>query len=163
MCIRDRFREEIRSYDAPNHKFDTFAKEEFIEKKTASIYVPRRFSCFGPQMTIESLMEDYPGLHSEFTILHRHVFEENIPGRPKRQGDSILIIGGPFFLERLSYYPEEFVFHINRQWKFTVRGGPRKPHTITQEELEIAAMDLRYSRNLSKKIAPVNPAQAAAP
>ena len=160
----NRFRAEIRNYnEIADVTFDTFARDEFIEKRTASIYIPRRFKCFGPQLTIESLMSDYPGLHSEFVILHRHVFEEDIPGRPKREGDCILIIGGPHFLEKLSFYPEEFVFHINRQWKFTVRGGPRKPHTVTQQELDRAANDLKYSRELSKQIAPVALAQVFTP
>ena len=99
---------------------------------------------------MDGLINDYPALHSEYTILHRHTFDENLPGRPKRMGDAILILGGQQFLEKLSVFPEEYVFHINRHWRFTIRGGPRKPHQVTPEELERAAHDITFSREFAK-------------
>ena len=55
---------------------------------------------------MDSLFGDYPEIHSEYTILHRHVFDTNLPGRPKREGDAILVMGGAEFLDKLSHYPE---------------------------------------------------------
>ena len=50
MEVFNRFCQQIRVYaENPEYTYDTFAKQEFIEKKTASIYVSRRFSRFSPQ------------------------------------------------------------------------------------------------------------------
>ena len=155
MPVFNRFRAQIRGYqDSPNFLFDTYPKDEFIEKKTASIYVSHRFKCFGPTRMMEALLGAYPGLHAEYTLLHQHTFETNLPGRPDRAGDAILVLGGHHFLDKLSRYPEEFVFHISRRWRFTIKGGPRKPHDVTKYELERAAFDLRFSRELSTRISP---------
>ena len=156
MSVFNRFREQIRRFTGnPDCIFDTYAKQDFIEKKTASIYVSHRFKAFGPARMMEALLGAYPGLHTEYMLLHRHVFETNLPGRPDRAGDSILVLGGPHFLEKLSRYPEEFVFHISRRWRFTIKGGPRKQHDVTKFELDRAAFDLKYSRELSKRISPI--------
>ena len=100
---------------------------------------------------------------SEYTILHRHTFETNLPGKPKREGDAILILGGEEFLDKLANYPEDFVFHINLHWRFTIRGGPRNPHNVSQDDLDHAAYSLNYSRELSQKISPTPSPNVAAP
>ena len=155
MTLFNRFRQSIRTYnDDPGYIFDTYAKEEFMEKRTVSIYISRRFARFSPQIMLQALINDYPVLCSEYTILHRHIFDENIPGRPKREGDAILILGGPQFLEKMSYFPEEYVFHINAHWRFTIRGGPRKTHSVSSEDIERIARDRNYSREFAKSIIP---------
>ena len=97
--VFNQIRDGIRAYaELPGHLFDTFAKDDFIEKKTATIYVPKRFARFGHDMLFSALLNDYPGLHSEYTVLHRHVFSDDVPGRPKRKGDAILVCGGACLL-----------------------------------------------------------------
>ena len=158
MDIFNTFRAGVRNYsEIPGFTLDTFSKSEFIEKKTATIYVPQRFGRFGARRLFRTLVHVYPGLAARYEIFHRHEFKENIPGRPNHIGDSILVVGGPDFLEKLANYPEKFVFHLNSFWRFTIRGGNRRPTTVTQEDIDRAAFSLEFSREISHTISPSVP------
>ena len=150
------FREGIREYTGiPGFTIGTFSRQEFVEKKSATIYVPQRFARFSPRRLFRSLVHFYPGIAARYEIYHKQEFTENIPGRPKRIGDYILVVGGSAFLEKLSRYPEAFVFHINPYWRFTIRGGERNPVPISADDLDHAARSLDFSRKLSETISPV--------
>ena len=158
MELFNTFRAGIRAYsEIPGFTLDTFSKAEFAEKKSATIYVPQRFARYGARRLFWTLVHVYPGLAARYEIFHTHVFTENIPGRPKRIGDYILVVGGAEFLDKLANYPEKFVFHLNSFWRFTIRGGNRRPANITDEDIERAAYSLEFSREISHTISPSTP------
>ena len=149
----------IRDYvGIPDFTLDTFSKRKFVQKKSATIYVPRRFARFGPRRLFRTLVHVYPGLAAKYEIFHKHEFTENLPGKPNRVGDFILVVGGEDFLRKLALYPERYVFHINPYWRFTIRGIDRAPHTpISDADIEHAARSLEFSRELSHSISPSVP------
>ena len=93
----------------------------------------------------------YPELKTGYTMLHRHIYTENMPGKPDRLGDSIVVVGGDDFMKKLEAIPEGFVFHMNSNWKFTIRGGKRSGN-MTKEELDMAAASAAISEEMSAKI-----------
>ena len=164
MEIFNLFRAGIRDYmGIPNFTLDTFSRKEFVQKKSATIYVPRRFARFGPRRLFRTLVHVYPGLAARYELFHKHEFTENLPGKPNRIGDFILVVGGEAFLKKLALYPESYVFHINPYWRFTIRGTDRQlAIPISDEDIEHAAHSLEFSRELSHKISPTEPAAIAA-
>ena len=158
MELFNAFRAGIRAYsDIPGFTLDTFSKSEFVEQKSATIYVPQRFARYGARRLFRTLVHVYPGLAARYEIYHTHIFKENIPGRPKRIGDYILVVGGEEFMDKLANYPEKFVFHHNSFWRFTIHGGLCRPANITDEEIERAAYSIEFSREISHTISPSTP------
>ena len=159
MEVFNLFRAGIRDYRGiPGHTVDTFSRQEFVEKKSATIYVPKRFARFGPRRLFRTLVHVYPGLAARYEIFHKQEFTENVPGKPNRIGDYILVVGGEPFLEKLARYPEKYVFHINSYWRFTIRGGSRNPVPISADDLDHVARSMEFSRELSETISPTTQA-----
>ena len=143
MQIFNDIRAGLRNYEGiPGFTLESFSKQEFVEKKSATIYVPQRFARFGPRRLFRSLVHLYPGLAAKYEIFHKQEFTENLPGRPNRIGDYILVVGGEAFLEKLSRYPERYVFHINAYWRFTIRGGVRNPISVSDDDLELSLIHI---------------------
>ena len=71
MAIFNEITAGLRNYEGiTGFTLETFYKQEFIEKKSATIYVPQRFARFGPRRLFRSLVHLYPGLAAKYEIFH---------------------------------------------------------------------------------------------
>ena len=126
MPIFNRIRAGIREYTGcPGFRFETQSKQTFVQKNTATIYVPLRQKRYIHKPLMKFLFSAYPDLKSDYTCLEQVRFVENTPEKPRRKGDTILILGGTDFLSKLAQYDENHVFHMNSYWKLTIKGGRR--------------------------------------
>ena len=54
-------------------------------------------------------------------------------------------------MEKMKIYPEEFVFHLAKGWKATIRGGSRIGQ-ISKENTDLVASSAQLSADFSKKL-----------
>ena len=91
--------------------------------------------------------------------MYKHTFTEDLPGKHKRTGDSIIVIGGDEFMNKLSQYPEGQPFYVNDDWSPTIRGGNRVggPQIPASASPNLhAATANRLMQNLAEEAARVN-------
>ena len=126
MPIFNQIRAGIRSYTGfSGFSFETQTKQTFMLRNTATIYVPVRQKRYIYKPLFNFLFAAYPSLASDYKVIEQVRFTDNTPERPRRKGDTILIVGGSKFLEKLAQFDEDHVFHMNAYWKLTIKGGQR--------------------------------------
>ena len=123
MPIFNQIRAGIRSYTGfSGFSFETQTKQTFMLRNTATIYVPVRQKRYIYKPLFNFLFAAYPSLASDCKVIEQVRFTDNTPERPMRKGDTILIVGGSKFLEKLAQFDEDHVFHMNAYWNLHQRG-----------------------------------------
>ena len=84
-------------------------------------------------------------------MLHSVVLEST-PDRPNRGGDRIMVLESEDMLQKLSLFPEEFMFHVNAHWRITIKGGERHPEPMSAATLARVARDAEYSMEMARTI-----------
>ena len=152
MPVFNQFRANIRAYrGVDGYILDTFSSMDYIEKTMLSIYIPKKFDNYIHRRLFRGLFRDYPSIAAPYRMHHCVVLESTLD-RPTRGGDQIMVISGQHFLEKLSLFPENFCFHVNANWRITIKGGERHPEPITEAELARVARDADYSMEMTAKI-----------
>ena len=63
-----------------------------------------------------------------------------------------MVLSGKELLNKLAVFPEEFQFHVNAQWRITIKGGERHAEAISEEDLDRIARSKEYSMEMAQKI-----------
>ena len=63
-----------------------------------------------------------------------------------------MVLSGPEILAKLALFPERFIFHVNAQWRISIKGGERYPEELSEEELDKIAASAEYSMEVAHRI-----------
>ena len=155
MGVFNQIRTNIREYNGiPDMVLETFSREDYLEKITLSLYIPKRFAHFTTRDIFRGLFHDYPGIAASYRVMHLVVLE-NTPLRPHRAGDKIMVVAGDDLLNKISVFPEEFCFHVNAFWRITIKGGERNAEPLSESELAQIESSAAYSQEMARKISGV--------
>ena len=100
-------------------------------------------------------------------FLYMKTFTDNrddwTPGRRSRIGDAVAVFTGPEFLDRISKYSEDTVFHLSKRWRITIKGGRRVSDGDLQSEAERSSAQFspHFARDLMANLS-TEAAKAAA-
>ena len=100
-----------------------------MKQNAVTIYVTKQNKVYVPEAMIRFLFDRYPEMRCDTKFLYMKTFTDNrddwTPGKRSRIGDAIAVFTGPDFLERISRYSKDFVFHLSKRWRITIKGGRR--------------------------------------
>ena len=124
MPVFNTFRQLIRDYvGLDGYIWETFSKMAFMKPNAATIYVAKRNRRYIHRRLFREIFRNSPRLLCDYIYMYKHTFNEDLPGKPKRKGDSIIVIGGEDFMDKLSRFPEGQSFYVNDDWSPMIRGG----------------------------------------
>ena len=146
------FRERIRTYNGvPGYVLDSFSSVDYIERTQITIYVPKKYKNYDHRRLFRGLFRDYPSITAKYKMCHTIVLEST-PDRPHRGGDSIMVISSDDMLEKLALFPERFQFHVNPQWRISIKGGERRAEPMSEEILARVGQNAEFSMEMAQKI-----------
>ena len=128
----------------------------FMKRNAATIYVAKRHRRYIHRRLFREIFRERPALFSNYTFFHKFTFTEDIPGKPRRKDDSIIVVGGDEFMEKLAQFPEDEKFFVNDDWSPTIRGGNRvgsAPAPASSTPMLSPTMNQALVQNLAEETA----------
>ena len=101
-----------------------------MKQNAITIYVTKQNKIYLPKAITRFLFDRYPDLKCDLKFLHMKTFTDNRddwdPTKQRsRIGDVVAVYTGTEFMERIAKYSEDFVFHLSKRWRITIKGGKR--------------------------------------